>query len=108
MSITGTKPSASFGVTAFSLCRRILPPSQRLATGRRPSLVPELKQSPRIGAADLDAVVFADGAGVEPVGGVVDVFERPVGREHDAVGADFQHGVDQRLGAEIGADRIMF
>src|SRR6185312_9842844 len=75
-------------------------PASRPARGVR-SIVPQLEQAPRVGAADLEPVVLADGAGIEPVGGVIDVLEWPVGGEHDAVGADFQHGVHQRLGAEI-------
>ena len=53
----------------------------------------------------LQPVVLADRGIVEPDRGVIDVLERPVGREHDAVGADLEDGVDQRLGAEVARRR---
>src|ERR1700689_2344481 len=63
--------------------------------------VPEPEQPPRILPADLRPVILADRAGIEPDRGVVDVLERPVGREHDAVSADFEHGVVERRRVEI-------
>src|SRR4051812_1751886 len=64
-------------------------------------LLAEFEQAYRIGAADLFAIGLADARHVEPVGCVVDVLERPVGREQDAVGADLEDRVDQRLRAEV-------
>src|SRR5580658_10291143 len=66
-----------------------------------PSSIPQPEQPPRILPTDLHPIVLADRAGIEPHRGVVDVLERPVGRKHDAVGADFQHGVVERLRVEI-------
>jgi hypothetical protein len=63
--------------------------------------VPQPEQPPRILPPDLQAVILADRAGIEPDRGVVDVLEGPVGREHDAVGADFEHGVVERRRVEI-------
>src|SRR5262245_54801066 len=45
----------------------------------------ELEEPDRVRAPDLHAVGFADACRVEPFGRVVDVLERPVGREEDAV-----------------------
>jgi hypothetical protein len=64
-------------------------------------LISQPEQPPRILPSDLLPVVLADRAGIEPHRGVVDVLERPVGREHDAVGADFEHGVVERRRVEI-------
>src|SRR5215207_5962558 len=61
----------------------------------------ELEQVDGVAPADLHAIVLADAGAVEPVGGVVDVFERPVDREQKAVRSDLEDGIDQRLGAEI-------
>src|SRR5215510_8507030 len=61
----------------------------------------ELEQVDRVAPADLQAIVLADAGAVEPVGGVIDIFERPVNREQDAVGPDLENGIDQRLRAEI-------
>ena len=61
----------------------------------------EFEQVDRIAPADLQAVVLADAGAVEPVGGVIDVFERPVDREQKTVRSDLEDGVDQRLGPEI-------
>ena len=61
----------------------------------------ELEQVDGIAPADLQAIVLADAGAVEPVGGVIDVFERPVDREQNAVRSDLENGIDQRLGAEI-------
>src|SRR5512138_2541842 len=61
----------------------------------------QLEQPFGVAAADLQAVGLADRAGVEPDRRMVDVLERPVGREHDAVGADLEHRIDQGLGAEV-------
>ncbi len=61
----------------------------------------ELEQVDRIAPADLQTIVLADAGAVEPVGGVIDIFERPVNREQDAVRSDLEDGIDQRLGAEI-------
>src|SRR5689334_24619388 len=61
----------------------------------------ELEQAGRIAPADLEPVILAEAGAVEPVGRMVDILERPVDREQDAVGADFEDGIDQRLGAEI-------
>src|SRR5579872_4985734 len=65
------------------------------------SVIPELEQSPRVGAADLDAVVLADWARVEPERRMVDILERPVGREHHPVAADLGDGVQQRRRMEV-------
>src|SRR6185295_19274733 len=67
----------------------------------RPHLSVQPEEPLGVAAADLQAVGLADRAGVEPDCRMVDVLERPVGREHDAVGADLEHRVDQALGAEI-------
>src|SRR4051812_38706344 len=56
----------------------------------------QLEQLERVGPPDLDSVFLADGRGVEPDGGMVDVLERPVGGEQDAIGAHRHHGVEQR------------
>src|SRR2546430_722045 len=61
----------------------------------------ELEQVDGIAPADLVAIVLADAGAVEPVGGMIDVFERPVDREQDAIRSDFEDGIDQRLRAEI-------
>src|SRR5262249_15374176 len=79
-------------------CGRIPKKSQGPKAGRGSA---QLEQLQRVGAADLAPVVLADRRGVEPLGGVVDVLERPVGGEQDAVGADLEHRVEQRLGAEV-------
>ena len=63
--------------------------------------IPQPEQPPRILPADLHPIVLADRAGIEPHRGVVDVLERPVGREYDAVVADFEHGIEQRRRVEI-------
>ena len=69
---------------------------------------PQLEQSHRALVRPILSRSFSlIGQAVEPVRGVVDVFERPVGREHDPVGADFQHGVEQRRGVEIARRRDM-
>ena len=60
----------------------------------------ELEQLQRVGATDLRAVDLRDRAGVEPSGGVVDVLERPVGREQDVIRADLQTW--RRSGSECG------
>ena len=70
-----------------------------------PSVISELEQPLRIGAADLEPVVLADRAGIEPIGGVIDILERPVGREHDPVGAELEHGGEQRRRVEIARRR---
>src|SRR5271169_205560 len=90
-------------------------PSPCVKTCRRASarvtimylIIAELEQPPRIGAADLDAVILADRAGVEPKGGVIDILERPVGREHDPVAADFGERVHQRGRMELAGSRDM-
>jgi hypothetical protein len=46
-------------------------------------------------------------AGIEPERGVVDILERLVGGKHDAVRADHEHGLDQRLGVEISRSAEM-
>ena len=61
----------------------------------------QLEQAHGVQAPDLEPVVLADARGIEPIGGVIDVFEGPIDREQDAVAADLQNGVDQGLGAEI-------
>src|SRR5215216_2798232 len=61
----------------------------------------ELEQVDGIAPADLQAIVLADAGAVEPVGGVVDVFERPVDREQKTVRSDLEDGLDQRLRAKI-------
>src|SRR5580693_1904221 len=83
--------------------RFFLPPAGTAASlePRRGALIRNPEQPPRVLAPDLHPIILADRAGVEPIGGVVDVLERPVGREHDAVGADFQHGVVERRRVEI-------
>jgi hypothetical protein len=43
----------------------------------------ELEQLQSVGATDLQAIHLRDRAGVEPSSGMVDVLERPVGREQD-------------------------
>jgi len=43
----------------------------------------ELEQVDGIAPADLVAIVLADAGAVEPVGGMIDVFERPVDREQE-------------------------
>lgn len=68
------------------------------------SLQAEVEEVEGVGAADFLAVGFAGAGVVEPGGGVIDIFEGPVGGEKDAVGANFQDGVDYRLN-EIGAPR---
>ena len=77
-------------------------PRRRRASGRQSERQSfSLNSFSRIGAADLQAIGFADGRDIEPVRGVIDILEWPVGREQDAVGADLEDCVDQRLGAEI-------
>src|SRR5437762_10430751 len=61
----------------------------------------ELEQVDGIAPADLQAIVLADAGAVEPVGGMIDVFERPVDREQDTIRSYFEDGIDQRLRAEI-------
>ena len=56
----------------------------------------QLEQLDRIVAADLRAVGLADLGLVEPLRAFVDVLERPVDREHHALGAHLGHGIDQR------------
>ena len=61
----------------------------------------ELKHAQRVVSSDLDPVRLADGGVVEPLRGVIDVLERPVRGEQNAIGSDFKQGVDQGLGAKI-------
>src|SRR5260370_2632222 len=61
----------------------------------------EFEQLEGVGAPDLDAVGFADAGRIEPLGGVVDVLEAPVGRKQDPLGAALQHRVDQALPPDI-------
>src|ERR1700722_16729932 len=61
------------------------------------------KQRPGVGAADLDSILFADLDRVEPGGTVRMILKWIVDGKQDAVGPDRQHGVDQRLRAEITA-----
>ena len=56
----------------------------------------ELEQVNGVAATDLQAIVLADARAVEPVRGMIDVFERPVDREQNAVRSDFENGIDQR------------
>src|ERR1700761_4773377 len=58
----------------------------------------QLEQRPRIVAPDLLAVDFRDRRRIKPVGCMVDVLERPVGRKQDPIRADFQHRINQGLG----------
>jgi len=61
----------------------------------------EFEQFDGVQTTDFQAVCLADAHRVEPVGGVVDVLEGPVGGVQQVVGADFQQRVNQGLGAEI-------
>src|SRR5262245_903743 len=59
------------------------------------------EQPLRVRPPDLHPIGLADRAGVEPERGVVDVLERPVGGKEDAVRADLEDRVEQRLRAEV-------
>ena len=61
----------------------------------------QLEKLARVIAADLAPIRFADWADIEPSRRMIDVLERPVGREHDAVRAEHQDRIDQRLGMKI-------
>src|SRR5262249_1524473 len=63
--------------------------------------VVKLEQLARIIASDFATISFTDRADIEPGGGVIDVLERPVSRKHDAVRAEHQDRIDQRLGMKI-------
>ena len=76
-----------------------------MTTGIRFSGHVQLEQFDRIGPPDLEPVRRADGGDVEPFGRLVDILERPVGREQDAVRAELQHGVEQRGRTEIARHR---
>src|SRR6478752_1992346 len=59
------------------------------------------EQFDRIVAADFGPIGLADRCLVEPLRALADILERPVDREHHAVGAHDGHGVDERGGVEI-------
>ena len=61
----------------------------------------QLEQLHRIGAADLEAVGLADVRVVEPLGGLAEILERIVDREHDPVGAELGDRVEHRGRAEV-------
>src|SRR5262245_43755753 len=54
----------------------------------------ELEQAESIEAADLEPVGFADAGGVEPIRRVIDVLQRPIGREQDTIGPDLKDRID--------------
>src|SRR5262245_33167188 len=67
----------------------------------------QLEQLERIGASDLAAVGLADLRVVEPAGGVAEILERVIDREHHAIDADLSHRIDQRGRAEMARGREM-
>ena|SRR6266851_9427678 len=65
----------------------------------------EVEQLLCVSTGDFDAIRFADGSMIEPLGGLTHVFVRIVDRVQNAVRADFQHRIDQLLRAEVTARR---
>ena len=61
----------------------------------------QFEQIDRVEPPDLEPVGVADAGPVEPICRVIDVLEWPVGREKDAIGADLEDRINQRLRSEI-------
>ena len=61
-----------------------IPPEIRVLHGRL-FILTQLEQPHRVSATDLKTIWLADGAGIEPTRGVIDILERPVDGKHDAI-----------------------
>src|SRR5882672_2945735 len=93
-SIKLRSPSLTAAQAASSLM------SSNEASGARQMLI-ELEQLDRISPTNPQTIGWRDGRTIKPIRRVIDVFKRPVGREHDAARTDHAHGSEQRLRAEI-------
>ena len=58
-----------------------------------------------VATADFDAIRFTDGSMVEPLGSLTHIFVGIIDRVQNAVLADFQHRIYERLRAEVAARR---
>src|SRR6478752_2986726 len=71
------------------------------AIASRRSTFFQLEKSECVAPANLVPVILADGRGIEPLRGVVDIFERPIRRKHDAIGAHHHHRAQECGCAEV-------
>src|SRR5580704_10790625 len=65
----------------------------------------EAEQLPCVAAANFEAIWFADGGVIEPVGCLGHVLERIINRIQNVVGSDFHNYVSERMHAEVAASR---